>query len=104
MQYREVLSKRTALKRVIGYPHKGKELAMYVCGLGDWVASMKKRGSSKTRLVPASLRDSDTPLPTRPRSHATLASNREVVHRKELTREGEDQELDDDLVDLERRK
>jgi len=44
MRYREVLSKRTALEMAIGYAHKINELAMYYCGLGDWVASMKGRG------------------------------------------------------------
>ena len=47
MQFREVLSKRTAVERAIGYAHKINELAMYDCGLGDWVASMKERGGPR---------------------------------------------------------
>ena len=44
MRFREILSKRTGVERAIGYAHKINELAMYDCGLGDWVASMKERG------------------------------------------------------------
>ena len=44
MRFRDVLSKRSALERAIGYAHKINELSMYDCGLGDWVITTKERG------------------------------------------------------------
>jgi hypothetical protein len=44
MRFRDVLNKRTALERAVGYAHKINELALYDCGLSDWVASVKERG------------------------------------------------------------
>ena len=44
MRFKDVLNKRTALDRAIGYANKINELSMYDCGLGDWVALLKERG------------------------------------------------------------
>lgn len=44
MRFRDILNKRSALERAIGYAHKINELAMYDCGLSDWVVSVKERG------------------------------------------------------------
>jgi hypothetical protein len=44
MQFRDVLAKKTTAERAIGYANKINELALYDCGLGDWVATMKERG------------------------------------------------------------
>ncbi|KAH9048970.1 hypothetical protein EDB84DRAFT_1556429 [Lactarius hengduanensis] len=74
MQFKDVLAKKTSLERAIGYANKINELAMYDCGLGDWVGSMKERGNSRTRLV-SSLppHPSETLLVPRPR-HTSRAS------------------------------
>ncbi|KAI9447769.1 hypothetical protein H4582DRAFT_2068362 [Lactarius indigo] len=74
MQFKDVLAKKTSLERAIGYANKINELAMYDCGLGDWVASMKERGNSRTRLVSAlPPHPSETLLVPRPR-HTSRAS------------------------------
>ncbi|KAI0320625.1 hypothetical protein OF83DRAFT_1169169 [Amylostereum chailletii] len=44
MWCKDVLGERTALDRAIGYAQKINELAMYDCGLSDWVLSVKDRG------------------------------------------------------------
>lgn len=44
MRFNDVLINRSALDRSIGYANKINELAMYDCGLGDWVSSVKHRG------------------------------------------------------------
>ena len=44
MRFRDILNKRSALERAIGYANKINELSMYDCGLGEWVTSMKERG------------------------------------------------------------
>ena len=44
MRFRDILNKRSALERAVGYAHKINELAMYDCGLSDWVVSVKERG------------------------------------------------------------
>jgi hypothetical protein len=44
MRFKDVLVKKTAAERAIGYANKINELALYDCGLGDWVVSMKERG------------------------------------------------------------
>jgi hypothetical protein len=44
MRFRDVLAKKTAAERAIGYANKINELALYDCGLGDWVTTVKERG------------------------------------------------------------
>lgn len=44
MRFKDVLVKKTVAERAIGYANKINELALYDCGLGDWVVSMKERG------------------------------------------------------------
>jgi hypothetical protein len=44
MRFKDVLVKKTAAERAIGYANKINELALYDCGLGNWVVSMKERG------------------------------------------------------------
>jgi hypothetical protein len=44
MQFIDVLHRRSAVERATGYANKINELAMYDCGLGDWVTSMKEKG------------------------------------------------------------
>ncbi|KAI9508651.1 hypothetical protein F5148DRAFT_864618 [Russula earlei] len=74
MRFKDVLGKRSALERAIGYANKINELSLYDCGLADWVTSLKERGSSKTRLVPASpSQNSHKSLTPRAR-HASRAS------------------------------
>ncbi|KAI0265127.1 hypothetical protein BC834DRAFT_195885 [Gloeopeniophorella convolvens] len=76
LRFRDVLMKRTALERALGYAQKINELAQYDCGLGDWVVATKERGTSKTRLIPAAAppaHPSDLPFVPRPR-HTSRAS------------------------------
>jgi hypothetical protein len=44
MRFRDVLAKKSSAERAIGYATKINELAMYDCGLGEWLASVKERG------------------------------------------------------------
>jgi hypothetical protein len=44
MQFNDVTAHRSPLERSLGYANKINELAMYECGLGDWVVSVKHRG------------------------------------------------------------
>ncbi|KAH9960490.1 hypothetical protein BC827DRAFT_400151 [Russula dissimulans] len=75
MRFKDVLNKRTALERAIGYANKINELSMYDCGLGDWVTLLKERGSSKTRLVPASPSRQNSDRSPAPRArHTSKAS------------------------------
>lgn len=45
MHCTEITAKRSALERSLGYAQKINELAMYDCGLNDWVMSMKHKGT-----------------------------------------------------------
>lgn len=44
MQFDDITARRTALDRAMGYAQKINELAMYECGLGEWVVTTKTRG------------------------------------------------------------
>ncbi|KAI0035683.1 hypothetical protein K488DRAFT_82868 [Vararia minispora EC-137] len=58
MWCRDIYSQRTSLERATSYAHKINELAMYDCGLADWVAAMRagSRGLSSRSLPNASSR------------------------------------------------
>ncbi|KDQ64678.1 hypothetical protein JAAARDRAFT_28315 [Jaapia argillacea MUCL 33604] len=43
----DVLSKRSALDRAIGYAQKINELGRHDCGLGDWVAATRLKGTPR---------------------------------------------------------
>ncbi|KAI6047098.1 hypothetical protein EDC04DRAFT_2556465 [Pisolithus marmoratus] len=45
MHFSDVLAKRTALERSIGYARKVNELYHYDCGLGDWMAEVRHRAT-----------------------------------------------------------
>jgi hypothetical protein len=45
MQFKDVLAHRNPLDRSIGYANKINELALYDCGLGDWVNNVKNKGN-----------------------------------------------------------
>jgi hypothetical protein len=49
MWCRDVPAQRTALERSQSYAHKINELAMYDCGLGDWVLAMKGASAPRAR-------------------------------------------------------
>ena len=44
LQYNDVTSKRNPMDRCRGYAGKINELAMYDCGLNEWMVAMKCRG------------------------------------------------------------
>lgn len=44
MQYKDVLECKTPLERSLGYARKINELAMYDCGLTEWMDAVKTRG------------------------------------------------------------
>ena len=44
MQYKDVLECKTPLERSLGYARKINELAMYDCGLTNWMDAVKTRG------------------------------------------------------------
>ena len=44
MRCRDVVSQKTSLERAQGYARKINELAMYDCGLSDWLIAVKERG------------------------------------------------------------
>lgn len=44
MRFKDVLVHRSASDRATGYANKINELAMYDCGLSDWVFAVKHRG------------------------------------------------------------
>ncbi|KAI0291734.1 hypothetical protein BC826DRAFT_1105862 [Russula brevipes] len=81
MRFKDILNKRSALERAIGYANKINELSTYDCGLGDWVVSMKERGSSKPRLVPppSPMQNSNSPLAPRPRHTSRTSISSEVT-------------------------
>ena len=45
MQYKDVLECKTPLERSLGYARKINELAMYDCGLTNWMDSVRVRGT-----------------------------------------------------------
>jgi len=44
MWCKDIVAKRGAVDRAMGYANKINELAMYDCGLSDWIAATKERG------------------------------------------------------------
>ncbi|KZT20746.1 hypothetical protein NEOLEDRAFT_1100163 [Neolentinus lepideus HHB14362 ss-1] len=81
--YGDVVSKRSALERAVGYAHKINELAMHDCGLGAWVTAKRQPGGgsgsgSRIALSPSGPVVSSTPseFGQQPRhtSHGSRAS------------------------------
>lgn len=46
LQYADVLSSRNTVERCKGYANRINELAMYECGLSEWIETTRKRGRS----------------------------------------------------------
>ncbi|KAA1466282.1 hypothetical protein DENSPDRAFT_831086 [Dentipellis sp. KUC8613] len=80
MWCRDVLHKKTALDRATGYAMKINELAMYDCGLGDWILETRSKANSRgnSRSSPANghSTNSSRPLSLQPRhvSNGSIAS------------------------------
>jgi hypothetical protein len=46
MHFADVVVKKNALDRSVGYAQKINELYMYDCGLGDWIVETRYKGES----------------------------------------------------------
>ncbi|OBZ71787.1 hypothetical protein A0H81_08271 [Grifola frondosa] len=77
MNCQDVVAGRSALERSLGYARKINELAMYDCGLGDWVVAYKGAGMRTTQtprqILPPSVLSAHAPQP-RHTSHGSMAS------------------------------
>ncbi|TFY72091.1 hypothetical protein EVG20_g896 [Dentipellis fragilis] len=80
MWYKDVLIRKTALDRATGYAMKINELAMYDCGLGDWIRETKSKANSRgnSRSSPANGQSTNSarPMSLQPRhvSNGSIAS------------------------------
>jgi len=50
LQTKDVLAHQNPLDRSIGYANKINELALYDCGLGDWITNVKNKGAPRRSM------------------------------------------------------
>jgi hypothetical protein len=53
MQFNDIIVHRSALDRSIGYANKINELAIYDCGLSEWLTATKYRGKYDPPFIPS---------------------------------------------------
>ncbi|KAH7916153.1 hypothetical protein BJ138DRAFT_996455 [Hygrophoropsis aurantiaca] len=80
MHFAEVVVKKSALERSLGYAHKINELYMYDCGLGDWLWETKYKAANpqssakRNMLTGSSPRHPSNVLPTHQPRHVSESS------------------------------
>ncbi|KAI0053089.1 hypothetical protein FA95DRAFT_1065354 [Auriscalpium vulgare] len=81
MWCKDVVAKKTALDRAFGYALKINELAMYECGLGEWVSTTKERGNSRSSSNRA------LSMPAHPSSRSPHAPQARQISRNSISSE-----------------
>ncbi|KAH9940566.1 hypothetical protein B0H21DRAFT_576427 [Amylocystis lapponica] len=71
LQFNDVVAKKSALERSLGYAQKINELALYDCGLAEWVLSVKHRGSYPRSMQGSAMQVMVTPATPSVRTHTT---------------------------------
>ncbi|TDL29455.1 hypothetical protein BD410DRAFT_892746 [Rickenella mellea] len=75
MSFRDVLVKKGALERALGYARKINELGAYDCGLGDWVVGMKRKNHPRESRISI-----DASTPTAPSERSVNTQARHTSH------------------------